>query len=286
MRLINKIHLLYLYLLPKIILSKIVGWISRVHLPNSLLKFLIRLYCKTYKLELEEAGKPIEAYPTFNEFFIRKLKTGSRPIDNAPETIVSPVDGFVQEYGVAQAETLVQAKGKDYNLGSLLLDPPLAEQFNNCIYINIYLDPSCYHRIHMPCDGSVQRAIHIPGTKYPVYGFSRTMIPKLYCRNERVISILSGTFGSFIMVKIGALNVGNIPVIYDEELGKKSRPKAGVNIRTYDPPISIKKGEEIARFELGSTVILLFKEGGIELDTLEPNQRVKMGERIGRIVGI
>lgn len=226
-------------------------------------KRFINRFAKVYGINLEEAEKPIDQYESLNEFFTRRLKSGSRPIDEHPHSVVSPVDALVTGIGEMTDDRIPNVKGQDYSLHELLNRSPRAVSFAGGFYLVLYLSPSDYHRIHAPVAGKILETEHIRGKTFPVNDYGMRRIPRVLSRNERLITYIQSSRGDVAVVKVGALNVSSIR--YVEPLPKQ-----------------LAKGDELALFEFGSTVVLLMEPGMFTpRDDLMINTRVRMGEAIG-----
>ena len=266
------------HLLPQGLLARVVHRAARSEAPW-IRRPLIRWFTAQYRVDLDEAEQSdADGYPCFNAFFTRALKPGARPIAGDEATVVSPVDGRVTEVGDARAGRLIQAKGFDYALEELAGDGPVdAAAFANGSYATIYLAPHDYHRVHMPLAASLIATRYIPGRRFSVNAATTCGIRNLFCRNERVVCWFETGSGPMALVLVGALNVSSISTANRGEI-------ASGEPRYWDetPPIAYARGEEIARFNLGSTVILLFPEGRVAWDAaLRPNGVVRLGSRIG-----
>jgi len=244
----------------------------------------IRWFIRHYGVNMQEAvySSP-DDYACFNDFFTRALKANARPL--APgNSLLSPVDGSVSQAGRIQASTIIQAKGHDYSLGDLLAaNRNLAGQFIDGSFACLYLSPRDYHRIHMPCSGRLQRMIHAPGRRFAVNEISVAGINNLFARNERLINIFATDTGPMALIMVGAIFVGSMQTVWTNTLPAKS----GGESQDYDyrnTRITLERGEEMGRFNMGSTVILLFPAGTIEWNKkLSPAQRIHIGEAIGRM---
>ncbi|MDB4868347.1 MAG: psd [Cohnella sp.] len=225
----------------------------------------IRRFADTYRIQVHEAEKKLEEYATLNEFFTRRLKPGSRTIDSAVESLVSPVDARIAACGPIRDGLLLQIKGQDYTLDELLNGSPRVAQYRHGYYWVLYLSPTDYHRIHSPCDGDVVETEHMPGRVYPVNEFGLTHMRKVLSRNERLVTYIRHESGELAVVKVGALNVSSI--------------------RYVDPlPKRLTRGEELAYFEFGSTVVLLTEDGTLDPRTdLNTGDTVRMGEWLGTL---
>ena len=271
-----------LLILPKNLFSRFCGNIAERHLPPLVLHPLIELFTWFFQVDMSEAVEPVWAYSTFNAFFTRRLKPGSRPVDSKPETIISPVDGIVGQFGTIKGGHLIQAKGIDYTIADLLDDPSRAREYMEGQYITIYLAPYHCHRIHSPVFGSVRYCIHIPGLLWTVSSIGVNGVRNLFARNERIVSYLETQKGECAVVKIGANVVGKIKLVYHSMITNEFRAK-----RTevaLNPPYLIGKGDELGVFELGSTVICCFKPGQIQWNALAIGQPMRMGDVIGKFL--
>jgi phosphatidylserine decarboxylase len=222
-----------------------------------------------------------EDYASFNEFFTRALKPGVRPIDASSDSIVAPSDGTLMEFGALDHDSMLQAKGMTYSLAALLAeDPAEVRTFIDGSYATIYLAPRDYHRVHTPVAGRLLRASYIPGERYSVNAATARAVPRLFCRNERVVCWLEADFGRVAVVLVGALNVSSVSIT-----GRGEIPSGPAH--TWQPPehVRLAKGAELGRFNLGSTVVALFPRGAIRWDErLARGARLLMGARIGQIL--
>jgi phosphatidylserine decarboxylase len=269
-----------LRLLPKNTLSRAVGAACRASAPRSMVRAAIRAFAKKYGVDQSEAERPIEEYPTFTEFFTRRLKPGARPIAPGEGLPVSPVDGTVGELGEIVDSRLYQAKGKHYTLAELIGGPEAEEdarQFAGGSFCTIYLAPYNYHRIHAPLGGAITRYVNMPGQLWPVNPIGLRNVDKLFCVNERLTTFLASVRGPCGVVAVGATNVGRIRALYDDVLTNARRTRQPVGV-TYQKPIPIVKGGELAVFEMGSTVVVLFAPGVKLADRLQPGARIRLGE--------
>ena len=270
-----------LSLTPKSTLSRLLGELTRAQGSPLLHQLALRAFVRAYGVDLSEAELPLSEYATFAEFFTRRLRPGVRPVAGGEQIVVSPVDGRVAAFGVAEAGTLLQAKGCGYPLSSLLNDPIDGRQFAGGAYLTLYLAPNDYHRIHAPLGGEIEGYSYIPGRLFPVNAAAVRWVPQLFCTNERLVSYLKTAAGRVAVVKVGALNVGRIRAAYDDIVTNARR---GAARRRYEKPVPVKKGEELGVFELGSTVILLFEPGKVTLEgSLREGEKVRMGQPIARV---
>jgi phosphatidylserine decarboxylase len=270
------------FLLPQRFCCRIVYRLSRSRRPW-LKRLLIGNFLKLYEVDLGEAEieDPL-AYSTFNEFFTRTLKSGARPLAADPAGILCPADGRLTEFGTIEKDLLLQAKGKSYTLAALLAESPGdVEPFLGGSFLTIYLAPPDYHRVHSPVAGRLRRGRYVPGRRFSVNQKTAGAIDSLFCRNERVALWLESAFGPAVVVMIGALNVASLSTGISGEI-ESGTPRV---FEPADPP-ALARGAELGRFNLGSTVVLLFPKGRATwLPSLEPGQRVRMGQALGRLAG-
>ncbi len=267
-------------ILPHHLISRVVFYLTRIKSP--LVTPAIRAFIKAFNVEMSDAViQDVSQFPTFNDFFIRSLKPEARPVAEAENELASPVDGTVSQVGDIMNNHLLQAKGQFYSVEDLLGgEPLLAKLFEGGRFATIYLAPYNYHRIHMPLSGRLKKMIHIPGRLFSVAQWTVRAIPGLFARNERVVCLFSTPSGPMAMILVGAINVAAIETIW---AGLITPPK-GKTISEYDYYHTEKdftKGEEMGRFNMGSTVILLTTEKVEWSQLLKPGQLLKMGENIG-----
>jgi phosphatidylserine decarboxylase len=268
-------------LLPKSALSSAVGIATRFPAPAAVHHAAIRVFAKSYRVELDEAEGPIEDYPTFGSFFTRRLKPGLRQIDPDPKAIVSPVDGAVSQLGEVEDGRCLQAKGISFPLEKLLGDAREAAPFLNGSFATLYLAPRDYHRIHCPLDGEVTGYCYLPGEFWPVNAASVTTTDALFAINERLVTYLKTAIGTVAVVSVGATCVARIHAAYDSIVTHTGQP---AKAHRYERPIPVAKGAELGMFEMGSTVILLFEKGKVSWsEHLGHDVPVRLGQRIGRI---
>jgi phosphatidylserine decarboxylase len=250
-------------------------------------KFIIRLIIRRYQVDMTIAEQPDpEAYGNFNEFFTRILKSSARPIDNTPLSIVSPVDGSVSQIGDIKVDAILQAKGKHFSLPALLAnDEDAVRRFKNGSFSTLYLSPRDYHRIHMAVDASLVKMIYVPGDLFSVNEATTRAVDQLFARNERLICLFETEFGLMATILVGAIFVGSMETVWQGEITPaKTRELC---IWNYDSnsvqQTNYVKGEEIARFNMGSTVILLFEQNRISWSELiHVGDAVQMGQLLAR----
>ncbi len=274
------------HLLPHHFLSMLAGILAE----NKFLKyFLIRIFIRFYKIDMNEALiTNVNEYSNFNNFFTRKLKTDARPFDLSPNVIVSPADGNVSALGKIAGSQLMQAKGHYFLVHDLLGgSKDLEKNFTNGIYTTVYLSPRDYHRVHMPISGKLVSTIYVPGSLFSVNEATSESVPNLFARNERVICIFETRAGPMCLIFVGAMIVGSIETSWAGEIRppNNNRKVHRIDYSSLEKPINLAKGDEAGRFKLGSTVILLFGENAVSLDTqLEINDPIKMGQNLGMIL--
>ena len=274
--------LYFLWILPKNLFSRICGYFAERKLPAFILQPLIRLFCRVYPIDLSEAEKSLKDFHSFNDFFTRKLKEGSRLLADDPKAVICPVDGTIGEYGIIQDGNLLQAKGLEYRLEDLLQDPMRKELYEGGHFLTLYLAPHNYHRIHSPADGEVHEFAYLPGDLWTVSSLGVLHVPGLFARNERILTYLQTLYGECAVIKVGATVVGKIRVCYHDQVSNLTG--ALPVLSRLDPPWRVERGGEIGVFELGSTVICLFQPGQVELDSLKRGQAVRYGQSLGQFL--
>lgn len=269
------------YILPQHSLSRIVYALMRIEVTwvkNTLILVISRLA----GINRHEAISPDPAdYPSFNAWFTRELKPGVRTFDTSPDAFLSPCDGRISETGLLRENRILQAKGKDYSLQDLLAGDPVCENLVDGYFSTIYLSPKDYHRIHMPLTGKLQRMIHVPGRLFSVAPYTARQVPNLFARNERVIAIFETDSGPLVMVLVGALLVSSTETVWAGEITPNKNKD--VTVKDYSgEDIRLSRGDEMGRFNMGSTVILLMPPGTVEA-VADPGARdpVKVGQKLG-----
>ena len=262
------------FLLPQHLLSRLMFRFARIQSPwikNSFTSWFV----SKYKVNLNEALlEDIDEYKHFNDFFTRALKDGSRPISDSQ--LVSPVDGVVSQYGSIKNSLIVQAKGKKYSVEALL-----AENSKNDLYtsfVTIYLSPKDYHRIHMPLDGSLKSMKYIPGNLFSVNQRTVDDIDQVFARNERLVCYFDSEYGEIALVMVGAIFVGSMETSWEGQI----TPPYNKSVKTFEydsRQIKLSKGEELGRFNMGSTVILLLPHNVSKMN-FEFNKTLKMGQSL------
>ena len=273
------------YILTIRLLSQFIGFLS--HCEHETRKnLMIKRFGKYYKVNTKEAvSRNLKHYRSFNDFFTRQLKPGVRTVTELKYGIACPVDGVVSQAGTIAEGEIFQAKGKKFTVTALLGgDSKRAELFSSGVFATIYLSPKDYHRVHMPMDGTLKETIYVPGR---LFCFNKTIIdllPEVYARNERVISLFDTSSGPMALVLVGSIFSSSIETVWDGVI--KPSPKSEIRHWNYpfNPPTA-KKGEEMGRFNMGSTVIVLFGNNKVKWEAnLEPGSRIQMGELIGKTI--
>lgn len=272
--------------LPKNVVSRAFGVISDLELPLPLQSGLNRGFASLYDLKVDEAEHPPEHYPSLNAFFTRHLKDGMRGVEDPDaETLYSPVDGKINQFNTIERGTLVQAKGREYKLVDLVDSAEEAAHFAHGSYATIYLSPQDYHRIHAPCEGTVDKISYIPGQLWPVNPLSVRNVDRLFAINERLIVYMQhARLGRVAVIMVGATCVGRIGLAFDGLTSNKSWRRR--QERTLTEPVRLGCADELGVFNLGSTVILLVEhaEFGWSQELID-GQHVLLGDEIGAIAG-
>lgn len=272
------------YILPQHTLSRMVYALMRnetVWLKN----FLIKTISRIAGINVDEAlSAEVDDYRCFNAWFTRELKPGAREFDPNPSALLCPSDGRISETGTLHGGRILQAKGKDYSLQELLANDPVCALLDGGYFATIYLSPRDYHRVHMPIDGQLQRMIHVPGRLFSVAPYTVRQVPGLFARNERVISVFATESGPLVMVLVGAMLVSSTNTVWAGEV----TPSANKEVSRTDyrsENISLHRGKEMGRFNMGSTVILLMPRGTAEqLPDLGAGDAVQVGQRLATLL--
>lgn len=282
-----KLFVLIQNVLPQHLLSRAIGLLADARIGLIKAPF-IHIFKKHFNVELQEAEREnVADYKSFNDFFTRALKPSARPIDTNPTYLCSPADGVVSQAGKVAYGRVIQAKGKDFSLlellgGNIDLSTPL----QNGDFATIYLSPKDYHRVHMPIDGRLTHMLHVPGRLFSVNQSTTEEKTNLFSRNERVVCFFETRLGPVAVVLVGAMIVGSIETVWAGQVTPKSK-----NISVWDyeklsrEGVHLKKGDELGRFKLGSTVIIVTPKDQIQWLNLKPQTEVHMGEKIASIQG-
>ncbi|MCG9712955.1 archaetidylserine decarboxylase [Shewanella insulae] len=284
----DKLKIALQYIMPKHLLSRLVGKLAAAEL-GAVTTSVIKWFIKQYKIDMSEAADSApEAYASFNQFFTRALKPGIRPLCDDDDYIVHPVDGAVSQCGPIKEGRIFQAKGHEYSSLALLGDQADdARRFEGGDFATIYLAPKDYHRIHMPIKGTLSKMTYVPGELFSVNPLTAANVPGLFARNERVVAIFETEIGPMAMVLVGATIVASIETVWAGTV----TPPTGKKVFTWDYPtegpeaITLDKGEEMGRFKLGSTVVMLFAKDALEhfADDVEPKAVTRMGQAFAKI---
>lgn len=280
----DRLAVLPQYLLPKQALTALAGAFARRE-AGGLTTAVIRRFTARYGVNMAEAANPDPAaYKSFNEFFTRPLRPGARPLANAD--FICPVDGAISQFGAILHDQIFQAKGHAYSTTALVGgDAALAARFDNGHFATLYLSPKDYHRIHMPCAGRLTRMIHVPGELFSVNPTTARGVPGLFARNERVVCVFEGAHGPFVMVLVGATIVGSMATVWH---GVVNPPRPG-QLREWvydDRDLSYRQGDEMGRFLLGSTVVMLFPKATLSFNPdWAPARPIRLGEAMGQGLG-
>ena len=280
----DRLAVLPQYLLPKQALTTLAGKFASARL-GGLTTSVIRWFVGRYNVNMAEAANPdIASYTSFNDFFTRALKPGARPMAQAD--LICPVDGAISQFGPIAKDQVFQAKGHTYSTTALVGgDAAAAARFDNGHFATLYLSPRDYHRIHMPCAGELTRMVHVPGDLFSVNPTTARGVPGLFARNERVVCFFESAQGPFVLVLVGATIVGSMATVWH---GQVNPPRSGV-LRQWDyakGQVSLQQGEEMGRFLLGSTVVMLFPQGPLQFNPQwSPTRPIQLGEAMAQRSG-
>jgi len=276
----DRLKVLPQYLLPKQALTRFAGTVAsarRGGVPTQ----IIRRFVARYGVDMNEAAEPdIAAYASFNDFFTRALKPGARPLAHAD--LVCPVDGAISQFGAIDRDQLMQAKGHRYSTTALVGgDAELAARFEHGHFATLYLSPKDYHRIHMPCAGRLLRMIYVPGALFSVNPTTARGVPGLFARNERVVCVFETDHGPLVLALVGATIVGSMATVWHGGVNppRSKRLREWRYDRPDDQRVELAQGEEMGRFLLGSTVVLLMPNGALRFNPdWAPGRAIRMGE--------
>ncbi|KRB27866.1 MULTISPECIES: archaetidylserine decarboxylase [unclassified Acidovorax] len=280
----DRLAVLPQYLLPKQALTTLAGKFASARL-GGLTTSVIRWFVGRYNVNMAEAANPdIASYTSFNDFFTRALKDGARPLAQAD--LICPVDGAISQFGPIAKDQVFQAKGHTYSTTALVGgDAVAAARFDNGHFATLYLSPRDYHRIHMPCGGELTRMVHVPGDLFSVNPTTARGVPGLFARNERVVCFFESAQGPFVLVLVGATIVGSMATVWH---GQVNPPRTGT-LRQWDyapGQVRLQKGEEMGRFLLGSTVVMLFPQGPLQFNPQwSPTRPIQLGEAMAQRAG-
>lgn len=276
---------LWQYPIPQHLISRLMGLVANSENPAIRDPF-VKWFAQRYGVNMAEAANPdLASYRTFNEFFTRPLKAGARPIDADMKSIVSPADGAISELGPISDDAIMQAKGWSYSARTLLGgDENLAASFRDGLFMTVYLSPKDYHRVHLPLAGTLRETIYVPGRLFSVNTRTANGVPGLFARNERVVCIFDTVAGPMAVVLVGAIIVAGIATVWQGTVTPPHRRLEVTSFGSGRAPVSMQKGDEIGRFLVGSTaIVLLPKDVAQWRDDLRAGSPLRMGERIGAL---
>lgn len=281
----TNITILTQYLLPKQAITALAGKLAHLK-GGKITTAVIRWFVKRYNVNMSEAANPdIASYQSFNEFFTRPLKPNARPLANTD--FVCPVDGAISQFGSIDSEQIFQAKGHHYTATALVGgDTETANKYQHGAFACLYLSPKDYHRIHMPCDGQLLKMTYVPGDLFSVNPLTAQHVAGLFARNERVVcEFRSEQHGDFVMVLVGATIVGSMATVWHDANNGIINPPRLATVKTWsysDKSIRLKQGEEMGRFLLGSTVVMLFQKDRIKFNPAwKPAKTIQLAEYMG-----
>ncbi|WP_372996248.1 archaetidylserine decarboxylase [Marinobacter sp.] len=281
----DKLFVLSQYITPQLGVSNLAGRLADNDRSPALKNRVIKWFIGRYGVDMSEAAEPDpEAYPTFNAFFTRALKPGIRPLAEGEKTMISPVDGAISQLGQVTGDRVFQAKGQSFSLNELLGgNEATTASFAGGEFSTIYLSPKDYHRIHMPLAGTLREMIHVPGKLFSVNPVTAENVPNLFARNERVVCIFDTDSGPMALVLVGAMIVGSVETRWAGIVVPGSRQITATRYED-EQAISFAKGEEMGRFRLGSTVIMVMPRGAVTWNSEQvAGKTVRMGEAFGTL---
>ncbi|TYC57923.1 phosphatidylserine decarboxylase [Marinobacter sp. BW6] len=281
----DKLFVLSQYITPQLGVSNLAGRLADNDRSPALKNRVIKWFIGRYGVDMSEAAEPNpEAYPTFNAFFTRALKPGIRPLADGDKTMVSPVDGAISQLGQVTGDRIFQAKGQSFSLSELLGgEEATTAPFANGEFSTIYLSPKDYHRIHMPMAGTLKEMIHVPGKLFSVNPVTAENVPNLFARNERVVCLFDTDSGPMALVLVGAMIVGSVETRWAGIVVPGSKQVTATRYEG-EQAIRFEKGEEMGRFRLGSTVIMVMPKGAVTWNSDQvAGKTVRMGEAFGAL---
>ncbi|WP_336366244.1 archaetidylserine decarboxylase [Marinobacter sp. C2H3] len=284
---LDKLFVLSQYVTPQQTVSRIAGRLAD-NVGNPAMKNrVIKWFIDRYGVNMSEAAEPdFTAYPSFNAFFTRALKAGARPIAGGDTTLVSPVDGAISQLGQITDGRVFQAKGQSFSLVELLGgDPQRAKDFEDGEFATLYLSPSDYHRIHMPVTGTLREMVYVPGKLFSVNPTTAENVPNLFARNERVVCRFDTDHGPMALVLVGAMIVGSVETVWSGVVAPGNR-LVTTSVYQGERAIEIAKGDEMGRFRLGSTVVMVMPKGRVRWNSEQvAGKSIRMGEAFGELLG-
>lgn len=272
------------YAVPQTLLSRAAGWLAECQI-NSIKNPMINGFIKQYQVDMSEAEfTSAEQFACFNDFFTRALKPGARPLDPDPTALLCPADGAISELGAIKDGQIFQAKNHRYSTLELLGgDTAMAKPFANGQFATVYLSPKDYHRIHLPISAQLQQMVHVPGDLFSVNQATANNVPRLFARNERVVCLFTTELGPMALVLVGAMIVASIETVW---AGQITPEKGQIKRWNYaaSQPLQFARGEEIGRFKLGSTVVMLLPENTVQFASdLQAGAPVRLGQSLGQM---
>jgi len=280
----DDLFILTQYLLPKKALTELMGKLAGARAGRTTTR-VIEWFIRRYGVNMAEAANPDPAaYASFNDFFTRPLRDDARPLAQAE--LLCPVDGAISQFGPIEDGQIFQAKGHDYSATTLVGgDQQLAATFRDGLFATLYLSPRDYHRIHMPCDGTLREMIYVPGDLFSVNPLTARRVPGLFARNERVACVFDSPQGPFVMVLVGATVVGSMATVWHDVVNPPRRRDI-TKWRYEASDVTLKRGAEMGRFLLGSTVVLLFPKDRFAFNAeWTPGRAIRMGEAMSQPLG-
>ncbi|MDX1756473.1 MAG: archaetidylserine decarboxylase [Marinobacter sp.] len=280
----DKLFVLSQYVTPQLAVSRLAGKLADNDRAPALKNQVVNWFIGRYGVDMSEAQESDpSAYPSFNAFFTRQLKPGLRPVDPDPKVLTSPVDGTISQLGQISDGRVFQAKGQSFSLTELLGgDDHRAAPFVDGEFATIYLAPKDYHRIHMPLAGTLREMVYVPGKLFSVNPVTAANVPNLFARNERVVTLFDTDFGPMAMVLVGAMIVGSVETTWAGVVAPGTGLVTTTRYEHMKTPIQFDKGEEMGRFRLGSTVIMLLPKGAAHWNAeLDAGKTVRMGTAFG-----
>jgi phosphatidylserine decarboxylase len=277
----GRLFILVLTFFPKTLWSRFLSILVQIRFPKGLNLWIMRTFAKRYNLNLDEAEKSLEEYPTIGALFTRALKAGTHTLDQRPAIAISPADGHVLNSGRLNEGRLIQCKGRDFHVADLLANPDEVDLFKNGSWCTVYLSPRDYHRVHHPIEGTIDKAHYLTGKLWPVNQAAVQHVKNLFCVNERVVTYVNSPLGRVATIMVGATSVGHISMAYDEAIvANKGNPTC---LKEYPVGINIERSDELGTFHLGSTAIVLFANPDVQLAELTDGQAIRIGEAIAHL---
>ena len=280
----DSLFILFQHIVPQHCLSRLTGWLAQVRHPLWLKNFVIQQFVRHFEVNMAEAQQPDPtAFASFNDFFTRELQIGARPIADAD--LVCPADGAISQLGAIEEGRIFQAKGQSFSTRELLGgDEERAAQFSGGQFATIYLSPRDYHRVHMPLAGQLSASSYIPGDLFSVNAVTAENVERLFARNERLVCYFDTDVGPMAMILVGAMVVAGIETVWSGQVAPATNAPTVVDYQHLPQPISLAKGDEMGRFKLGSTVILLFPKDSMSWDErYVAGTATRLGEALGSV---